>query len=245
MTNVTPFKDPTSKLDRNWLVSVISNPEYQCKEMQPGVFRTPLVRLSFTHLIEPRKREEPGKETKYTYESSFILPPEILDKKAFLQPLLQCQHELMSKKFGGSYVNNPKLKKILKEQSSSINSKNNERYSGYNEIGYFLSASEDAAKNKPQITDIYGKPITDKARVQAGFWGFAFVRPYVFDNEKNKGCSLGLKGFCVIAEDEILGGDGAIDMGAATAGLSGLIPPPSNISFDDAGTAGPAFDPFA
>lgn len=221
MSKVTPYNEPTSKLNRDWLLGIAENPQYGCVEVQPGIWRLPIARLAFAHLIEPKKNVSKRTNTiTYDYQADFVFPPE-LDKDAF-QPFLDAVHKAAVEKHGPDYARNRKFFHPLKDQPDALSSKG-ERWGGYADYGYYISARD--GKNPPQVTDIHNKVITDASLVQSGVWGFPLVSIFGFDTDGNKGVSCGLRGFIFVAKDTILGGT-VLDTEKAVEGLSGLDIPP-------------------
>ena len=89
------------------------------------------------------------------------------------------------------------------------------KYKGYQAGAvYFGSSSE----YKPRTVDPGMNDIIDETRVYPGVWAIVAVNPYPFNNV-SKGVSLGLQSVMIIADDDNIGGGGAVDPRAAFAGV--------------------------
>lgn len=93
----------------------------------------------------------------------------------------------------------------------AINKKTGERHAGFAGTTFIRVMSGE--EYKPKIVDRNRVPILTVDGCPSGWYGFAVVNPFTWDDPKNgKGVSFGVSALQVVREGESLGGGGGVDV---------------------------------
>jgi ssDNA-binding protein len=166
--------------------------------------KTPLARLSFTSdLFEARAKKSGGKQ----YGCTLLFP-----KSADLTALHDIVLEAATAEWGD------KAKQFAKDGliktpfldgdgKQALNKKTGERHEGY--AGHWFIRCTSGEKYKPKVVDKNRNLIVDAADCPSGFYGYAVVNAYTWENDENgKGITFGLSMLQVAKEGERLAGNG-------------------------------------
>jgi len=167
-------------------------------------------RLSYSSIWNPRGFD--GQEEKYS--ASLILPKDYDTLKEWInndvyaekfkkqndsiKKAIENAKKLNADKFGGKIPAPSNLKTPLRDGDTDREDDGN-----YNNC-YFINAS---SKKKPQIVDIYKKPITNEDDVYSGCYILATINFYAYNVSGNKGIAAGLNNILKWADGEYLGGN--------------------------------------
>lgn len=155
-------------------------------------FVTPTLRLSYTHLFEPRKITDDG-EPKYSV--SILIPKSDTKTVKLINDLVQKtidenQETLKSKKG---------LKHPLRDGDEDR--ENDATYAGH----YFISANA-SVKSKPLVIDKDRNEVIEARDIYSGMYGRVSLNFYAFNTAGNKGIAAGLNAVQKIKDGEPLGG---------------------------------------
>jgi hypothetical protein len=170
---------------------------------KPERIKTPLFRVSFSHVFKPQAAE--GSDTeKYSVAAIF-------SKGTDLKALRQAAFACGKAKFGAKWKS---VEGRWPEGFRNPFRKNEEHsdYDGFEPGGTFATLS--ANLDYPPIVldkDVSRITATDPDASQkfySGCWAIATVRPYAYEKTGNKGVAFGLLGIQKQKDDERLGGSG-------------------------------------
>lgn len=148
----------------------------------------PEMRLSYTHLFEPRAIKA-GDEAKY---STAVLIPKS-DTKT-----IKAINDAVSKVIEQNQ-DTLKTKKGLKHPLRDGDTESDDpAYAGH----YFLSAN---SKTQPAVVDLNRQEIIDPRQVYSGVYGRVSVNFYAFNVTSNKGVAVGLNAVQITKDGEPLG----------------------------------------
>lgn len=93
----------------------------------------------------------------------------------------------------------------------AINKKSGERHAGFAGTTFIRVMSGE--EYKPKVVDRNRNPVFDVSGCPSGWYGFAVVNPFTWEDERNgKGVSFGVSAIQVVREGESLGGGGGVDV---------------------------------
>lgn len=200
-----------SRMSLDWITRACAqNPV--CKIMDPttgaftGNYSTGPVRLSFPHLFTKHAVQAGQRET---FNTAILWPPGV-----DYTPINQAVTESAVGEFKQNMT--PQgfvwygLKSPFHDQAEKAL-----KYKGYTPGAVNFGSSSEF---KPRVVDPNMNDIIDEARVYPGVWAIVAVNPYSFNNV-SKGVSLGLQSVMIIADDDNIGGGGAVDPRQAFAGI--------------------------
>lgn len=150
------------------------------------VKKTPLFRLSYPALFEPRAYEQ--NEPKYSLVMLF-------DKKADLSELKKLAMAAIEEKWPDKAKRPRNLKTPFRDGDTEYPDRD-----GY-QNSIFVRASSDS-KHKPAVVNAKREPIYDEGEVYAGCYGYAIVSCYAFNKAGNAGVAFSLHGFQKVKDGE-------------------------------------------
>ncbi len=168
------------------------------KEANPKKVVTGRVRLSYCHLMEPRKvnlKDDPK------YSTAIIIPK---SDKATLRAIKAAQEiareEGKSSKWGGRIPKN--LAYTLKDGDNEevTDLERNPEYEGC----YYMNVS--SGTTRPGIVGRDLEPITDSEEIYSGIYARVSMTAFPYDFQGNKGVSFGLNHVQKVADGEPFGG---------------------------------------
>lgn len=201
--------------------------------------RTPIGRLCFPNLFEPRP-QAPGGEPRF---SATLVFDEIGVKTQEYQNLRRAVHAAIVEKFGADKAADPKFVSSLRLPFRDPSEKDYDGFDG--EI--FIAAWRKGSDTKPGIVDKHGAEIIAPVDVWAGQLASFTVRPFGYDKSGNKGVALGLEHVMIAKSDmpridgrrtakaAFEGSEADVDAQLAAMGLAGDpstgMPPDDDLPF--------------
>jgi len=163
-----------------------------------GKVTTPLFRLSFPNLFEPKPRK--GDASKLQYSITMLFP-----KGTDLSVLKNLAVKAITDKWGPRDKWPANLRVLDLKNFLTISGKDGwpfrdgdaQAYDGY--AGMISVPAR--GDNRPVVVDKFVNPIIDKDEVYPGCWCHASVTAYAWDNSGNRGVSFGLLGVQKVKDD--------------------------------------------
>lgn len=183
-----------------------------------GTVTTGPVRLAFVNLIERGK----NKDGSLRAWGAVLLFPDHRIIKSMNMPVLMQPVTALLKEKAPLALGNPavraKYHDPFKKQDTFIDPKTGELYDGFVEGRFAISSN--SSQTQPPVVDPRMAPIVDKSKVYSGCWALVNLNPGWIARDDKKGPTFYMNTVMVIADDENLGGVGAINPRDAFAGVS-------------------------
>lgn len=160
---------------------------------------TPVGTLCFPALFEPKKnKQNPAAPARY---SCILLFDEAATKSSAYQALRKSVHECIAEKWGAQKAADPAFVRTLRLPFRDASEKD---YNGFDKGEIFISpwaAGEGQYASRPDVVNLQGEKLLAPEEVFAGQLARATVRPFAYDNNGNRGVSLGLEHVQVVKLD--------------------------------------------
>jgi hypothetical protein len=171
-------------------------------------------RFAFVNVLERPKPGADGKERAY---GLVLLIPSGTDLKLLkdeAKALFQEKAPIaLTNKAVAEKYHNP-----FRKQDDFVDTKTGALYDGF--VAGRTCMAFNSSQSQPPVVNQRMAPITDKADVYSGCWGFVTVRPAWFKVSGNEGPTFYLQAVMVATTDDSLGGVGRADPKAAFGDIS-------------------------
>jgi len=161
-----------------------------------NVVTTPIGVINFPNLFEPRGNSQNAAQ-EARYSAMLLLDGTGTGSTAYSE-LRKAVMDAITEKFGGAKAADPAFIRSLRLPFRNASEK---EYAGFEDGEIFISAWKSGKQDAPGVVDLGNAPVLVPGDVFSGQLARFTVRPFAYDNNGNKGVSLGLEHVQIVKAD--------------------------------------------